>query len=99
MSDNSPVPFLDLVTPHVEYKDRMTLHVGERTFELLHLTNVHSEADTAVWMPRERVLFATSVAIPNSINNLRPFVSIPAMLSAMSTLKALNPVQRAPLPL
>ena len=80
-----------LVTPHVEYKDRTTLHVGERTFELLHFTNVHSEADTAVWMPRERVLFAASVAIPNSINNLRPFVSIPAMLSAMSIMKALNP--------
>jgi cyclase len=80
-----------LVTPHVEYKDRMTLHVGERTFELLHFTNVHSEADTAVWMPRERVLFSASVAIPNSINNLRPFVSIPTMLGAMSIMKALNP--------
>jgi cyclase len=80
-----------LVTPHVEYTNKTTLHVGERTFELLHFTNVHSEADTAVWMPRERVLFAASVAIPNSLNNLRPFVSIPTMLSAMSIMKALNP--------
>jgi cyclase len=80
-----------LVTPHIEYHDRTTVHVGERTFELLHFTNVHSEADTAVWLPNERVLFAASVAIPNSINNLRPFVSIPAMLDAIRTMKSLSP--------
>ena len=80
-----------LVTPHVEYRDKTALHVGERTFELIQFNNVHSEADTAVWMPRERVLFSASVAIPDSINNLRPFVSITTMLGAMSIMKALNP--------
>ncbi|PYS00337.1 MAG: hypothetical protein DMG15_15195 [Acidobacteria bacterium] len=80
-----------LVTPHVEYQDKTTLYVGERTFELLHLRNVHSEADTAVWLPNERVLFAASVAIPNSINNIRPFVAIPDMLAAIKMLKSLNP--------
>ena len=80
-----------LVTPHIEYHDRTTLRVGERTFELLHLKNVHSEADTAVWLPNERVLFASSVAIPDSINNIRPFVAIPDMLAAIRMLKSLNP--------
>ena len=80
-----------LVTPHIEYRDKTTVHVGERTFELLHFQNVHSEADTAVWLPNERVLFAASVAIPNSINNIRPFVSIPEMLAAIRTMKSLNP--------
>jgi cyclase len=80
-----------LVTPHIEYHDKATLRVGERTFELLHLKNVHSEADTAVWLPAERVLFSASVAIPNSINNIRPFVAIPDMLAAIKMLKSLNP--------
>ena len=80
-----------LVTPHIEYHDKATLHVGERTFELLHLKKVHSEADTAVWLPKERVLFAASVAIPNSINNIRPFVAIPDMLAAIKMMKSLNP--------
>jgi cyclase len=80
-----------LVTPHIEYHDKAILQVGERTFELLHFKNVHSEADTAVWLPKERVLFAASVAIPNSINNIRPFVSIPEMLAAIRTMKSLNP--------
>jgi cyclase len=80
-----------LVTPHVEYQEKMTLRVGERTFELLRLRNVHSEADTAVWMPAERVLFSASVALPNSLNNVRPFVTIPDMLTATRMLRALNP--------
>ena len=80
-----------LVVPHIEYRDKTTLRVGERTFELLHLTNVHSEADTAVWLPNERVLFASSVALPNSINNIRPFVAIPDMLAAIKMMKSLNP--------
>lgn len=80
-----------LVTPHMEYRDRATLHVGERTFQLLYLKNAHSEADTAVWLPNERIVFAASVAIPNSINNIRPFVAIPDMLAAIKMLKSLNP--------
>lgn len=49
-----------LIVPHIEYKDRMTINLGERTFELFFLKNVHSEADTAIWLPKERVLFAAS---------------------------------------
>jgi cyclase len=42
------------IPPDIEYKDRMTLNLGERTFELIYLKNVHSEADTAIWLPKER---------------------------------------------
>jgi len=80
-----------LVTPHLEYHERMTLRVGERTFELLRLRNAHSEADTAVWLPQERVLFAASVAIPNSLNNIRPFVTLADMLASIRMMRALNP--------
>jgi len=80
-----------LVPPQIEYRDKLTLHVGERTIEVFYLKNVHSEADSAVWLPQERILFSASVAIPNQINILRPFVTIPDMLSAMRILKALNP--------
>jgi cyclase len=80
-----------LVTPHVEYQDKMTLRVGERTFELLRVRNAHSEADTAVWLPEDRVLFAGSAAIPNSLNNVRPFVTIADLLAAARMLRSLNP--------
>ena len=80
-----------LVTPQIEYYEKTTVRLGERTFELLRLKNAHSEADTAVWLPNERVLFAASVAIPNSINNVRAFVTIPDILAATKMMKSLNP--------
>ena len=80
-----------LVVPHIEYQNHMTLHVGERTFELFYLKNAHSEADTAIWMPAERVLFSASIALPKSLNNVRPFVTIADILAGTRMLRALNP--------
>jgi cyclase len=79
------------VPPHVEYREKMTLNLGERTFELMHLKGVHSEADTAVWLPKERVLFSASGIVVDQINILRPFVTIPDILAASKMMKALNP--------
>jgi cyclase len=79
------------VVPHIEYQQHMTLHVGERTLELFYLKNAHSEADTAIWLPAERVLFSASVALPKSLNNVRPFVTIADILAATKMLRALNP--------
>jgi cyclase len=80
-----------LVTPHVEYTDRMTLNVGERTFELRYLKNVHSESDSAIWLAKERVLFAAASVSVKRFNNLRPFVSIPDTLAAIRMMRALDP--------
>ena len=79
------------IPPHIEYVDRMTLHVGERTFELMHMKGVHSEADTAIWLPKERVLFSASAFVSEQINIFRPFVNIFDMQAAGKVLKALNP--------
>src|SRR4029077_5442204 len=58
------------VPPHVEYNQKATIHVGERTFELMYLKGVHSEADTAVWLPQERGLFSAAVIVQHQANNL-----------------------------
>ncbi len=78
------------VTPHVEYHQKMALKVGERTFELIHLKGVHSESDTAVWLPKERVLFSAAGMVVDQINNLRPIVSIPDILAAAKLMKGLT---------
>jgi cyclase len=80
-----------MITPHIEYRQKMTLNLGERTFELYYLKNVHSEADTAIWLPKERVLFSAAVAGIKRFSNIRPNVQIPDMISAMKMMKALNP--------
>ncbi|HEY6720001.1 MAG TPA: MBL fold metallo-hydrolase [Burkholderiales bacterium] len=79
------------IPPDIEYHQKMTLKVGERTFELMYLKGVHSEADTAVWLPKERVLFSAAGIIVNQFNNLRPIVSIPDILAAAKMMKGLNP--------
>ena len=80
-----------MIPPHIEYKDRMTVNLGERTFELIYLKNVHSEADTAIWLPKERVLFASSAANVRRFLNLRPSVVIPDVLASYKLMKSLNP--------
>ena len=79
------------VVPQLEYRQKMTLNVGERTFELLYLKNVHSEADTAIWLPKERVLFSAAGIVRDQFNILRSFVTIPDILAASKMLKGLNP--------
>jgi cyclase len=79
------------VPPHVEYRQKMTLNLGERTLELMYLKGVHSEADTAIWLPKERVLFSASAAVVNQYNILRPIVTIPDILAALKMMKGLNP--------
>ena len=80
-----------LVTPQIEYGDKMVLHVGERTFILYNLGTTHSLANTAVWLPNERVLFAASVAVENQINTIRPHTKIPDMIAMLKMMQALNP--------
>ena len=80
-----------MITPHIEYRQKMTLHMGDRTLELLYLKNVHSEADTAIWLPKERVLFSAASVGVKRFNNLRPFVSIPDTLDAIKMMRGLNP--------
>jgi cyclase len=84
------------IPPHVEYQQRASLAVGERTFELIYLKGVHSEADSAIWLPKERVLFSASGIVHDQINILRPFVTIPDILAAAKLMKALNPEHVVP---
>jgi cyclase len=80
-----------MITPHIEYHQQMNLSLGERAFELYYLKNVHSEADTAIWLPKERVLFTAASVTVKRFGNHRPFVNIPDTLSAIKMMKALNP--------
>ena len=79
------------VLPHIEFQQKMTLNLGERTLELIYLKNVHSEADTAIWLPRERVLWAAAAVGVKRYPNIRPFLTIPDILASIKSMRALNP--------
>src|SRR5256714_434444 len=84
------------VTPQIEYHQKMTIKVGERTFELIYLKGVHSESDTAIWLPKERESFSGAGIVVGQINNLRPIVSIPDILAAARLMKSLDPLHVVP---
>ena len=79
------------VLPHIEFRNWMKLEVGERTFEMRYLKSVHSEADSAVWMPKERIVFAAASVGVKRFSNLRPSVTIADILQGIKMMKALNP--------
>jgi len=79
------------VLPHIEFQQKMTLNLGERTLELIYLKNVHSEADTAVWLRKERVLWAAAAVGVKRYPNIRPFLTIPDILASIKSMRALNP--------
>lgn len=85
-----------LITPHIEYQGKMTINFGGKTIELTYMKGVHSESDTAVWLPKERVVFSASAFVVDQINILRPFVTIPDILAAGKMMKALNPEHVVP---
>ncbi len=80
-----------LVTPHVEFTDRLILNMGDRALELLQLKKIHSDADTAIWLPKERVLFSAAIAAVKRFGFFRPFVTIENVKATLKKLKALNP--------
>jgi len=84
------------VLPHIEYHDKITITLGGKTLELIYMKGVHSESDTAVWLPKERVVFSASAFVVNQINILRPFVTIPDILAAGKMMRALNPEHVVP---
>jgi cyclase len=79
------------VLPHIEFQQKMTLNLGERTLELIYLKNVHSEADTAIWLPKERILWAAASVGVKRYPNIRPFLTIPDILASIKLMRALNP--------
>src|SRR5690606_32370269 len=54
--DAPPMPIPD-ITPDIFVEDRLTLEVGERTFELIHAPEGETEDNILVWMPKEKIVF------------------------------------------
>ncbi len=77
--------------PTITFTDRMTLHVGQRTVELIHVGVAHTTNDVVVWLPEERVLFSGDVvmsgAAPFSL-----FGSVAGTIKAIGMLRELAPV-------
>jgi len=81
---------LEVVLPEVTFRDRLTLHLGGTTAELLCLGPAHTAADTVVWLPGERVLF-TGDLVMSGVTPFCPMGSVAGCLEAIDVLRSLGP--------
>ena len=44
------------VVPNATFTDRLTLHLGGREIQFLHLGNAHTAGDVVMWLPQERIV-------------------------------------------
>jgi len=47
-----------LTWPHLTFHKRMTLWLGKREVQIIHIGRSHTAGDTVVWLPKERVCFS-----------------------------------------
>jgi cyclase len=81
---------LRLVPPTITFADTLTLTVGDRPVELIHVGPAHTTNDVVVWLPDSRVLFAGDAVL----SGCTPFVlmgSVSGSLAAIERLRALEP--------
>ena len=55
--------------PRFTYENRMTIYLGEEIFELIHISG-HTQNETMIYMPREKVLFTGDNVCTNGIPSL-----------------------------
>jgi len=44
------------VIPNSSFEDRMTLYLGSREIQFLHLGNAHTAGDIVMWLPQEKIV-------------------------------------------
>ncbi len=71
--------------PAITFSERLTLHMGEHTFELIHMPG-HTEGHIGVYIPREKVFFAGD----NFTNGVQPLLSNCLPYEWIETLKKIE---------
>jgi glyoxylase-like metal-dependent hydrolase (beta-lactamase superfamily II) len=81
---------IEVRPPDVTFTGSMTLHLGDRPVELLHVGPAHTRSDVVVWLPEERVLFAGDIAFAGG----QPFLaegSVAGYRAALARIRELEP--------
>ena len=50
-----------LTWPDIVFHKRMTLYLGRREVQIIHIGRSHTAGDTVAWLPQERVLYAGDI--------------------------------------
>lgn len=58
-AENVPVAEQEAMLPHLTFHDRMTLHVGDREIQIIHIGPGHTRGDSIVFVPEDRIVYAS----------------------------------------
>jgi cyclase len=78
----------------VSFSDRMTLHLGGKTVELIYVNDAYNPGDVAVWLPEQGIMHAGFVGYIGRHPDIRPDYShgtTAGMLKQLDVLSALKP--------
>lgn len=86
---------IELVLPHLTFTEPLAMSFGELDVELVSFESAHSACDTAIWLPRQRVLFAGDLVM----SRVTPFLltgSVAGLRSALTRLGEFEPAVVVP---
>jgi cyclase len=78
----------------VSFSDRMTLHLGGKTIDLMYIDDTYNPGDVAVWLPDDGIMHAGFVGYIGRHPDIRPDYSHGTtwgMLKQLEVLSALHP--------
>jgi cyclase len=83
----------------LSFKEKMTLHLGGKTIELIYVDDPYNPGDIAVWLPQSGVMHAGFVGYIDRHPDIRPDYShgtTTGMLKQLEVLSALSPKVMVP---
>jgi glyoxylase-like metal-dependent hydrolase (beta-lactamase superfamily II) len=82
---------LVLTPPDITFTENLTLHLGNRTIELMFLDGGHTSGDIVVYLPNEKVLFTGDLFIKGSgLPDYRDDSSIDKMIASLKKMHAMD---------
>jgi len=79
------------VFPTQAVNDRLILDLGNRPIHIMHLGAAHTPGDLAVWLPRERVLFAGDIVYTERLPAVLPLSRTKTWVNAFKQIDELKP--------
>ena len=78
----------NVIAPHITYRHHMTLHLDGRTVELIHPGVAHTDGDTMVYLPDDKLLYAGDILF----NHIFPpiFGSSAGWITAIEQIEAMD---------
>jgi cyclase len=58
-ADDVPTAEQEAMLPHLTYRDRMTLQLGEKEIQIIHVGPAHTRGDSIVFVPEDRIVYAS----------------------------------------